>query len=133
MIEKPKRPKQPSIQERQPPRTLEELVNRYDLDNTKIYDFLDELVGQLNESQITTKVIEVGEIEVASKTSIYRDIQVPQLSGYICVGVNLYFMSGIANGYCNVTATVTGGLTVYNGAGETAHPNIRLRAIYLKN
>ena len=48
MIEKPKRPKKPDIQERQPPRTLQELVNRYDLDNTKVYDFLDELVELLN-------------------------------------------------------------------------------------
>lgn len=48
MIEKPKRPKKPDIQERQPPRTLQELINRYDLDNTKIYDFLDELVELLN-------------------------------------------------------------------------------------
>lgn len=48
MIEKPKRPKQPNIQDRQPPRTLEELINRYDLDNTKVYDFLDELVELLN-------------------------------------------------------------------------------------
>lgn len=48
MIEKPKKPKQPNIQDRQPPRTLEELINRYDLDNTKVYDFLDELVELLN-------------------------------------------------------------------------------------
>lgn len=48
MIEKPKRPKKPDIQERQPPRTLQELISRYDLDNTKIYDFLDELVELLN-------------------------------------------------------------------------------------
>lgn len=48
MIEKPKRPKQPNIQDRQPPRTLQELINRYDLDNTKVYDFLDELVELLN-------------------------------------------------------------------------------------
>lgn len=48
MIEKPKRPKKPDIQERQPPRTLQELMLRYDLDNTKIYDFLDGLVELLN-------------------------------------------------------------------------------------
>lgn len=133
MIEKPRRPKLPNIQERQPPRTLQELINRYDLDNTKIYDFLDELVGHLNESQITTKVIEVGEIEIASKASVYRAITIPTIQGYTCIGINLYYMTGGANGYCNVTATVTGGLTIYNGAGKTAHPNIRLRAIYLKN
>ena len=48
MIEKPKRPKKPDIQERQPPRTLQELINKYDLDNTKIYDFLDGLVELIN-------------------------------------------------------------------------------------
>lgn len=53
MIEKPKRPKQPSIQERQPPRTLQELINRYDLDNKKIYDFLDGLVDLLNTREET--------------------------------------------------------------------------------
>ena len=52
MIEKPKRPKQPSIQERQPPRTLQELINRYDLDNTKIYEYLDYLVDYLNEKEV---------------------------------------------------------------------------------
>ncbi len=51
MIDKPKRPKQPNIQERQPPRTLQELINRYDLDNTKIYDFLDELVDALKSKE----------------------------------------------------------------------------------
>ena len=53
MIEKPKRPKKPDIQERQPPRTLQELINRYDLDNTKIYDFLDGLVDLLNTREET--------------------------------------------------------------------------------
>lgn len=53
MIDKPKRPKQPSIQDRQPPRTLQELINRYDLDNTKIYDFLDGLVELINTREET--------------------------------------------------------------------------------
>lgn len=52
MIEKPTRPKQPNIQERQPPRTLQELISRYDLDNTKIYDFLDELIDKLNDMKL---------------------------------------------------------------------------------
>ena len=49
MIEKPKRPVKLDVQERQPPRTLQELVNRYDLDNIKIYDYLDDLVPKINE------------------------------------------------------------------------------------
>ena len=65
MIEKPKRPKKPDIQERQPPRTLQELISRYDLDNTKIYDFLDGLVELINtdisnlENQKVNKVINI--------------------------------------------------------------------------
>ena len=47
MIEKPKRPKQLDVQDRQPPRTIQELVNRYDLNNEEIYDYLDILVDQL--------------------------------------------------------------------------------------
>jgi len=49
MIEKPKRPKQLNIHDRQPPRTLQELINRYDLDNTNIYDYLDKLVNQIDD------------------------------------------------------------------------------------
>lgn len=54
MIEKPKRPKQPSVQERQPPRTLQELVLRYDLDNTEIYNYLDGLAETLNNKNVIT-------------------------------------------------------------------------------
>lgn len=61
MIEKPKRPKQPDIQERQPPRTLQEIVNRYDLDNTKIYDYLDSLVNNINK-QMSEGMYPVGSI-----------------------------------------------------------------------
>lgn len=52
MIEKPKRPKQLNIHDRQPPRTIEELINRYDLENKKIYDYLDYLIDKLNEGGI---------------------------------------------------------------------------------
>ena len=51
MIEKPKRPKKIPNQDNKQPQTIEQLIKRYDLDNTKIYDFLDELVGTLKESQ----------------------------------------------------------------------------------
>lgn len=52
MLEKPKRPKKIDIQDRQPPQTIQELINRYDLDNVNIYDFLDKLVDYLNERGI---------------------------------------------------------------------------------
>lgn len=48
MIEKPKRPKKIPNQDNKQPQTIQELIRRYDLDNTKIYDFLDEFVDSLN-------------------------------------------------------------------------------------
>lgn len=48
MIEKPKRPKKIPNQDNKQPQTIQELIRRYDLENTKIYDFLDELVEQIN-------------------------------------------------------------------------------------
>lgn len=50
MLEKPTRPTQPDIQERQAPRTIQEILDRYDLDNIKIYEYLDGLVEELNQS-----------------------------------------------------------------------------------
>lgn len=52
MIEKPKRKKQLNNQDRQIPANIQELINRYDLDNKDIYDFLDYLVNYLNERGI---------------------------------------------------------------------------------
>lgn len=52
MIEKPKRRKQLNNQDRQIPTNIQDLINKYDLDNTKIYDFLDYLVDYLNERGI---------------------------------------------------------------------------------
>lgn len=47
MIEKPKRPTKIPNQDNKQPQTINELIRRYDLDNTKIYDFLDELVAEI--------------------------------------------------------------------------------------
>ncbi|MBR6688809.1 MAG: hypothetical protein IKL68_02200 [Clostridia bacterium] len=44
MIERPKRPMKIHNQDNKQPQTIEQLIRRYDLDNTKIYDFLDELI-----------------------------------------------------------------------------------------
>lgn len=52
MIEKPKRQKQLNNQDRQLPSNIQELINRYDLDNTKIYNFFDYLIDYLNERGI---------------------------------------------------------------------------------
>lgn len=52
MIEKPKRPKKINNHDRQIPATIQDLINRYDLENTQIYNFLDDLVDYLNERGI---------------------------------------------------------------------------------
>ena len=48
MIEKPKRPKKIPNQDNKQPQSIQELIRRYDLDNTEIYDYLDSLVLQMN-------------------------------------------------------------------------------------
>ena len=48
MLEKPKRAKQLNNQDRQLPATIQELINRYDLENKDIYKFLDYLVDNIN-------------------------------------------------------------------------------------
>ena len=48
MIEKPKRPKKLNNQDRKIPINIQELINRYDLENTDIYDYLDSLTGLLS-------------------------------------------------------------------------------------
>ena len=52
MIEKPKRPRKINNQDNKTPQTIKDLIMRYDLDNTKIYDFLDSLVDYLNKKGV---------------------------------------------------------------------------------
>ncbi len=52
MIKKPNKPKKNNIQDRLQPTTVEELIQKYDLENTKIYEFLDYLVDYLNEKGV---------------------------------------------------------------------------------
>ena len=62
MLEKPKRAKQLNNQDRQLPATIQELINRYDLENKDIYKFLDYLVDSINNKTST------GEGSVAGDT-----------------------------------------------------------------
>lgn len=62
MLEKPKRAKQLNNQDRQLPATIQELINRYDLENKDIYKFLDYLVDNINNKANT------GEGSVAGDT-----------------------------------------------------------------
>ncbi len=48
MIEKPKRSKQLTNQERKIPADIQELITRYDLDNNDIYKYLEYLVDTIN-------------------------------------------------------------------------------------
>lgn len=115
MIEKPKRPKQPDIQERQPPRTLQELINRYDLDNTKIYDFLDELVEKEIEDNYyksgntySTQYIVVSGMITTGATYIALPIYLPKrLDNITSITVNTLKMEarGI-KGYLNSNSGV---------------------------
>lgn len=51
MIEKIKRPQQFNNQEMQIPRNIQELMQRYDLDNNDIRDYLDNIANILNEEK----------------------------------------------------------------------------------
>lgn len=73
MIEKPKRPKKIPNQDNKQPQTIQELIRRYDLDNTKIYDFLDELAMQIN-SRNTQHIKIHNEIEAKiTETVLYEN------------------------------------------------------------
>ena len=52
MINKIQKTQQLNNQEMQIPKDIQELIQRYDLDNKTIYDFLDYLVDYLNERGI---------------------------------------------------------------------------------
>ena len=52
MLEKIKRQKNLGKQDRQMPSNTQELINFYNLNNEKIYDFLDYIVDYLNERGI---------------------------------------------------------------------------------
>ncbi len=102
MIEKPKRPKKPDIQERQPPRTLQELISRYDLDNTKVYDFLDELVGQINENDTSTSedISSITE-DIASLQSQINDKNI------ITIGLNADTTTTSTSAYQGIDLSLT--------------------------
>ena len=70
MIEKPKRPKKIPNQDNKQPQTIQELIRRYDLDNTKIYDFLDELVGSLKQEQVNVE----AELSIKANSEDVEDI-----------------------------------------------------------
>lgn len=74
MIEKPKRKKQLNNQDRQIPANIQELINRYDLDNKDIYDYLDKMVTEIINSnsnftdEITNLNNNVAELNKQLKT-----------------------------------------------------------------
>lgn len=52
MIEKVRRKKTINKQDMTKPKTVDELIQKYDLDNVEILDFLDYLVDYLNEKGV---------------------------------------------------------------------------------
>lgn len=58
MIEKPKRPKKLNNQDRKIPINIQELINRYDLENKDIYTFLDYLVDSINDLPTPPEIID---------------------------------------------------------------------------
>lgn len=88
MIEKPKRPKKIPNQDNKQPQTIQELIRRYDLDNTKIYDFLDELTLQINldinkvKEEMTGKILyedtegKLNDIPLIQGKSNFADIEI---------------------------------------------------------
>jgi len=61
MLEKPKRPTKPKIQDRLQPTTVEELIRKYDLENKGVYDFLDKMVDYINDNN-KGSITKVGDI-----------------------------------------------------------------------
>ncbi|MCI8654272.1 MAG: hypothetical protein HFJ48_00100 [Clostridia bacterium] len=51
MLKKPTRAKQIPNQDKKQPQTISELIRRYDLGNTKVYNYLDYLVEELNKEK----------------------------------------------------------------------------------
>lgn len=91
MIEKPKRPKQLSNQERKIPANIQELITRYDLDNTGIYDYLDKLNSEkldVSGGDITGSLNVAGGLSwnTYSKSNVnYNDFK---KSGHYYLGTN---------------------------------------------
>lgn len=48
MLEKINRPKKIEISDRMQPKNAEEMIRKYNLENEKIYDYLDKLVDYIN-------------------------------------------------------------------------------------
>ena len=82
MLEKPKRAKQLNNQDRQLPATIQELINRYDLENKDIYKFLDYLVDNINENK--SEVIDNLESE-SKKDAVNNTINIFKLLISFCM------------------------------------------------
>lgn len=91
MIEKSKRPKQVSNQERKIPANIQELITRYDLDNTAVYEFLDYLVENYNNLENLEaedraeleELIKLGTSETWTEQSVTKKAYKPEDNNYI--------------------------------------------------
>lgn len=111
MIEKPKRPTKISNQDNKQPQTIEQLIRRYDLDNTKIYDFLDELSITLNETQTVVSATEPignnrGQVWIQKGKNLYNPSRYPLFQGLWTEGEKI----GFNDSGWYVVVPITGGL-----------------------
>ena len=82
---------------------------------------------------ITYRDIQFTKNNISSKSAVYQETSVPSVSGYTCIGVDVLSLSGGSSGYCLVSSGINGDNTIWNGAGSSASPTVKLRYIYLKN
>lgn len=91
------------------------------------------LESYLNTDQVIYRDVQFTKNNISSKTAVYQETSVPSVSGYTCVAVSVLSVSGGNSGYCLVSCAISGDNTVWNGAGSSASPTIKLRYVYIKN
>lgn len=100
---------------------------------TNIVNALNEVNAKASEALIVYRDVQFTKNNISSKSAVYQQTSVPTVSGYTCIGVTTISLSGGSSGYCLVSSAINGDNTVWNGAGSSASPTVKLRYIYLKN
>ena len=100
---------------------------------TDIVNALNEVNAKASEALIVYRDVQFTKNNITSKSAVYVETSVPTVSGYTCIGVTTLSLSGGSSGYCLVSSATNGDNTVWNGAGSSASPTVKLRYIYLKN
>lgn len=118
MIKKISRPKQVNNQDKQAPKTIQELMQRYDLDNKEICDYLDYLIEHLiQEKQELNKKIETNTDNIKNKVSKSGDTMTGDL-----ILDNGRFLDGIDSNGNQMHL-----IRAYNGMVAPGHGNYPMR------